>query len=378
MPLNVNLMAVVGLAAILGAFHEALVGPATIDLGYSPLRVLDLSESHLPSRITATLAGDSKWSNPENHLHNAKPLLEGELIGPETVVAGPDGSLYFMESGSGRVTWAPHGNLSAHEVYADVGGAPLGAAVDPHGNLVYCDAAKGLMMVEAGTRRAVLLTDRVSGASALHPGSHIFFPDDAAVAKDGTVFFTDACEVAPAFSKVDNKFNVMEASARSLLQGPSGRLLAYYPRTKETHVLADGIYFANGVALSEDEHFLVVAATYSGRLEPFVDLVGAPDGVASGARGTFWVAMPSPLPWSFMAAARSRRARWLVGMLPRNMHPAPARVGMLAQISNQGRVLRYMLDSEGRTINMLTSVNEHNHKLYLGNLHEKCAFVYNL
>jgi len=79
-----------------------------------------------------------------------------------------------------------------------------------------------------------------------------------------------------------------------------------------------------------------------------------------------------------MAAARSRRARWLVGMLPRNMHPAPARVGMLAQISNQGRVLRYMLDSEGRTINMLTSVNEHNHKLYLGNLHEKCAFVYNL
>lgn len=45
-----------------------------------------------------------------------------------------------------------------------------------------------------------------------------------------------------------------------------GRLLSYSPATGQTHVLADNIWQANGVALSHDESFIVVASTPSMRL----------------------------------------------------------------------------------------------------------------
>lgn len=46
------------------------------------------------------------------------------------------------------------------------------------------------------------------------------------------------------------------------MQGdPSGRLLSYNPATKKTHVVAQGFWFANGVALSKDETFIAVVET---------------------------------------------------------------------------------------------------------------------
>ena len=43
------------------------------------------------------------------------------------------------------------------------------------------------------------------------------------------------------------------------LQGePSGRLLSYNPATGKTHVVAQGFWFANGVALSKDESCIAV------------------------------------------------------------------------------------------------------------------------
>ena len=45
-----------------------------------------------------------------------------------------------------------------------------------------------------------------------------------------------------------------------------GRLLSYSPATGQTQVLADNIWQANGVALSHDESFIVVASTPSMRL----------------------------------------------------------------------------------------------------------------
>ena len=51
------------------------------------------------------------------------------------------------------------------------------------------------------------------------------------------------------------------------MQGDAeGRLLSYSPATGETLVLADNIWLANGVAVSHDESFVVVASTASMRL----------------------------------------------------------------------------------------------------------------
>lgn len=54
----------------------------------------------------------------------------------------------------------------------------------------------------------------------------------------------------------------------AVLQGrPSGRVLVYCPSSRTTAVVAEGLWFANGVALAGDESFLVVAETFGCRLK---------------------------------------------------------------------------------------------------------------
>lgn len=48
---------------------------------------------------------------------------------------------------------------------------------------------------------------------------------------------------------------------------PTGRLLRYDPATRRTHVVADGIWFANGVALSRDGSYVAVVETVSMRVK---------------------------------------------------------------------------------------------------------------
>jgi sugar lactone lactonase YvrE len=43
----------------------------------------------------------------------------------------------------------------------------------------------------------------------------------------------------------------------------TGRLLSYDPKSRKTHMLAEGFWYLNGVALSADEKFLVVMETTS-------------------------------------------------------------------------------------------------------------------
>lgn len=47
---------------------------------------------------------------------------------------------------------------------------------------------------------------------------------------------------------------------------PSGRVLVYDPATRATSLVAAGLWFANGVALSQDESFLVIGETFGARL----------------------------------------------------------------------------------------------------------------
>lgn len=47
----------------------------------------------------------------------------------------------------------------------------------------------------------------------------------------------------------------------------TGRLLRYDPVSRETRVLADGIWFANGVALSPDGSFVAVVETVGMRVK---------------------------------------------------------------------------------------------------------------
>jgi sugar lactone lactonase YvrE len=98
--------------------------------------------------------------------------------------------------------------------------------------------------------------------------------DGVTVARDGTVYFTDA-SVVPTSQPLQGgepgriEFEMVDAVLESVLRGPSGRLLRYSPATGETTVLMKALWFANGVALSADESFVVVAASVSNRVHRF-------------------------------------------------------------------------------------------------------------
>lgn len=84
--------------------------------------------------------------------------------------------------------------------------------------------------------------------------------------------------------------------------------MEYDPKSKKVTVLLRGLFFANGVALSKDKTFLLVAATSKGRVlrywlqgpkrgrcEVFAQLPGFPDNVSRSSKGEFWVALnPRP------------------------------------------------------------------------------------
>lgn len=91
----------------------------------------------------------------------------------------------------------------------------------------------------------------------------------------------------------------------SLLANPSGRLIHLARKTGKATVLLDNLWFANGVALSPNEDFVVVSDLTRGKLEKYwlkAEKLGETETFAEGLPGIgdnitpdkngFWVALP--------------------------------------------------------------------------------------
>lgn len=315
-------------------------------------------------------------------------LPEEDLPGhAETVVFGADGRLYALLEGD---VWSAAADGSDLQLYAHTGGRPLGGKFDAHGNLVYADAVHGLLMVEASSRKVVKLTDRVSSDSPLEPSSAIQYANDLDITASGLIYFSDACVIPPARLET-GKYDTLGASIASYLQGPTGRLLSYNPDSGATHVVATGLWFANGVALSSDESFVAVAATFSARLyrhwlqgpkagmtEPFADLPGVVDGLSRSADGGFWAAICSSMSPLVELGTQHRMLRFIMGWLPKQMKPKRVPGGMVVKVSPEGQLTQMLQDPTGKQADFVSAVTEHEGRLYLGSLAKKYVGVYDL
>lgn len=301
---------------------------------------------------------------PNDRLTSAERLGRGVGTGPEDVAVDREGRIYAGVGGGRIVRLAPDGAVP--ETFADTGGRPAGLRFDAAGALFVADCEKGLLSVDPAGQVRVLATEA--------GGVPIRFADDLDVARDGTVYFSDA----------STKFTLHEFVLDTLEHRPNGRLLAYDPRTGETRVLLDGLYFANGVALAPDESFVLVCETNTyrvrrlwlagpraGESDLFVEnLPGFPDGILWNGRDTYWLALASPrsalldrtLPYPF--------ARKIIARLPAALVPGPERYGFVLGLDAEGRVVRDLQDPEGRGYANVTNVVEHGGMLYLGSLTE--------
>jgi sugar lactone lactonase YvrE len=288
-----------------------------------------------PATTPPPLAG--AWAPGDARLDAAElfPLPDGH--GPEDVVVDPAGRVVSGDAGGRLWRWpAEPGTGVRPELLAETGGRPLGIEIDPvDGDLIVCDAYRGLLKV----RDDGAITELTSSAA----GARILFCNNAAVARDGTVYFTDSSARFP-----------LHCWKRDLLEHrPNGRILAYHPGTRRTEVLAVGLHFPNGVALTADESALLFVETAAYRLsrlalrdaEPTVlaEFPAYPDNMAGVGDGTYWIALPDRL------------------------RPQPDRYSMAALVDGAGQVLR-VLHGPGGRYPMLTGIRQHGDTLWLGSL----------
>ena len=299
----------------------------------------------------------------------------GADVGPEHVVLARDGKLYAAVASGNILRMNPDG--SAREVFVNTGGRVLGFDFDAAGNLVAADAIRGLLSI-APDRTITVLADKVGTAP-------IRYADAVVVAGDGRIYFTDASmRFGPA-----EWGGTFEASVLDIIeQSSTGRVLEYDPATRTTRVVARGLSFANGLALSADGQSLYVAetgkyrvwkiataaadldvATPSPQARVLLDnLPGYPDNLMRGQGGRIWLGLTKPRSAVVDALADKPFLRAVTLRLPRALWPVPPAYGHVMAFTEDGTIVADLQDPAG-AYPETTAVTETPERLYVQSLH---------
>nr|XP_010904618.1 protein STRICTOSIDINE SYNTHASE-LIKE 10-like [Elaeis guineensis] len=149
----------------------------------------------------------------------------------------------------------------------------------------------------------------------------------------------------------------------------TGRLMKYDPKTKKVTVLIRSLAFPNGLAISNDNTFLLIAETSTcrvlkywlqgprtGTFKVFAELPGYPDNIKRNPRGEFWVAL-------------NQDKLQLNGQTTLEQHPVALR------LSQEGKVLEVL---EGGPMTSISEVEENNGTIWFGSVDMPYVGVYKL
>ena len=286
---------------------------------------------------------------------------------------GPEQGAVFTGTEDGSI-WRIRDDGSQVDKVASTGGRPLGIEYDGDGRLVVCDATRGLLRVDPSTGDVELLADSVAGTP-------ILVCNNAAIAADGTIWFSDSSTVHR-LDRWKDDFVQVTATGRLLRRDPGG----------EVEVVMDGLAFANGVALAADESYVAVAESSTRRVARYwiagdragqrdflvEDLPGYPDNIARGSDGLIWVALGSPT--DAVVEKVMRGPRWLrrqVTRIPEKLQPREKQRVMAQAYDESGALVRNC-DVDTRDFHMVTGVREHSGRVWMGSLHESGVAVLDL
>lgn len=297
--------------------------------------------------------------------------------GAEDVVvatSGPDEGAVFTGTEDGAIFRVSHDGRKVDRV-ADTGGRPLGIELDVDGRLLVCDARRGLLRVDPASGAVEAVTDSVNGTKMV-------FCNNAAVASDGTVWFSDS----------STKYGIDQWKDDFVQNTRTGRLMKL-STDGTVEVVLDGLAFANGVALSAAEDFVCVAETgartvvrrwLTGNRAGMRDLLcqglpGYPDNIARGSDGLIWVTIASPIdPLAERLQTGPMSLRKLVTKIPERLQPKPKHT-VRVQAYDETGVLVHDIDvrpaEHGAAFHMVTGVREHDGRVWMGSLHEPAVAV---
>jgi sugar lactone lactonase YvrE len=294
-------------------------------------------------------------------------LVIGMAYAPEDVAIDSEDRIYAGLDDGRIVRLQPDGTKP--EVFVQTHGRPLGLAFDANGNLIVADAIKGLLSISRTGAITILSTEA--------DGIPFLSTNDLDIARDGTIYFTDS----------SIKFSMREFKKDILESQPNGRLLAYDPASKQTRVVKNDLCFANGVAVSPDQSFVLINETgryrihrvwlsgpKQGSSDIFIEnLPGFPDGISSNGGDKFWLALVTPrdatldklLPYPFL--------RKVVARLPAFLQPAPKRYSFVLGLDTNGKVVENLQDPSKDCFAEIANVLEHKGALYFGSIGERAV-----
>ncbi|XP_041969440.1 adipocyte plasma membrane-associated protein [Aricia agestis] len=222
---------------------------------------------------------------PNEALNNPGKLFEGKILGPEAfdvhngeVYTGLATGEIVKLSPAGHVTFVTKlGRPCTGLQQEHICGRPLGLQIDKKTNQLYvADAYHGVWKVDLKTDKKQLLVSPNVEINGKKPK----LINDIALDSNGDLFWTDSSADFP-----------LKDGSHTMLLDPSGRLFHYNAAKNVSTVVADKLGFPNGVVISPDRQFVLVAETTSykitkiyisgpkkGKSEVFVaGLPGTPD-----------------------------------------------------------------------------------------------------
>jgi sugar lactone lactonase YvrE len=316
-------------------------------------------------------------------LANLQKISIGKETGPEHIALGKDGKLYATVSSGAILRMNPDGTELSTFVKTD--GRVLGFDFDAQGNMIAANEVRGLLSITPAGEVTVL-ADKVGDQP-------IRFADAVVVAKNGKIYVSDA---STRFAPKDWGGS-FEASVLDILeQSATGRILEYDPATKAMRIVAKGLSFANGIALSANERQIFVAETgryrvwridvnasdldvrqtsgMSGATHIVLpNLPGYPDNLMRGlptkdGKPTLWLGLAKPRSALVDKMAGKPWMRTLTLRLPRFLWPIPPKYGHVMSFTEDGTILTDLQDPSG-AYPETTGVLETADRLYVHSLH---------
>jgi ribose transport system permease protein len=306
-----------------------------------------------------------------DRLRSVEIIGLGEIEGPEDVILDRDDNLYCGTRHGDIVRFfGPDHKRS--EVFAHIGGHPLGMQFDRDGNLLVCIGGMGLFQV-APNKTVTKLTDETNRSwGSVVDDSRLRLADDVDIAPDGRIYFSEA---TIRYEQEDWATDALESRA-------SGRIICYDPRSGKTHTEIPKLVFANGVAMCRDGQSFMFAESWTcsisryyfdgpkkGKIERVIsDLPGYPDNINRASDGTFWLALlgmrgPALDLAMRMPGFRKRMARRVA---PDQWLYPNINTGCVVKFNEKGEILDSLWDLGGLNHPMITSMREHKGWLYLG------------
>jgi len=328
---------------------------------------------HRMGETQSALPGSGSPYALDNRLAKTEYIGFGELEGPEDVILDRDDHLY-CGTRHGEIVrfFAP--DYKKSEVFAHIGGFPLGLAFQRDGTLISCVGAMGLYAISKSGEARKLSAETARSWTSVVDDARLRDPNDCDVAPDGRIFFTDSTK----------RYDAHDWALDSIESRPTGRLLVYDPRNGETRTLLDNYRYTNGVCIAHDGQSLFMAESWAcrvhrywfdgpkaGRIECVIkDMPGYPDNINRASDGRYWMAWLGMRTPSFDLALRHPGFRKrMTRRLPQDDWLFPnINTGGIVKFDETGRIIDALGDLAGVSHPMVTSMREHKGWLYVGGI----------